>query len=183
VPVTLIPLALIADWIGQRRHSARARDFGLCCLLLGWISTGAAVALGYVDLGRVMRNPPTHANYPYLLLHAKLAWLLLALVTVQFFWRWQIALGRVRHQHLYLPAAGAITALLFFEAWYGGELVYTLGVGAGPAQSVTDPAEARKTLDQAHAWVTHVPGMSTHDLPTLEETPPTPALSAPPRGK
>ncbi len=165
VPVTLIPLAVIADWFGLRRNSARVRDFAFGCLLLGWIGTGAAIALGYLDLSRVLRNPETQANYPYLLLHAKLAWIALPLVTALFFWRWQISLGRRRHQNLYLPAAAALTAFMLFEAWYGGELVYTLGIGAAPAQAVTNATEARHAFDSVHTAVTRVPGLSTHAFP------------------
>ncbi len=165
VPVTLIPLALLADGIGRRRNSARLREFALGCLVLGWAGTGGAIALGYIDLSRVLRNEAAHANYPYLLLHAKLAWFVLPLLTAQVFWRWQIAIGRARDRGSYLGAAAAVTALMLFEAWYGGELVYTAGVGAGPAQSVTDPAVAEKTFRAVHDAVTRVPGLGTHPLP------------------
>jgi uncharacterized membrane protein len=172
VPVTLVPLALVADWIGLRRDWPRVHDFGLWCLLLGWIGTGAAIALGYIDLSRVLRNPATHAHYPYLLLHAKLAWLVLPVVTAQLFWRWQISLGRNRRYGLYLATATAGVALMLFEAWYGGELVYTAGIGAAPDQSVTNAAEAQQTFDTVHHAVTRVPGLSTHPLPDVApETP------------
>ena len=63
---------------------------------------------------------------------------------------------------------------MIFQGWYGGELVYTKGLGVAPAgQALNTPGRAEGTLDRVHGALSRVPGFRSAARPPGKATTPT----------
>jgi uncharacterized membrane protein len=144
LPIAFITLSVGADLVARlnRREHARAtlRQIGFWSLVLGLVGGALTIAAGYLDMNRAALNPETHA---YVDLHLKIGWALAIALAVLTFWRWSIRWrGQLTIGRAYLTAAFLVLALVFFQGWYGGELVYSHGAGVAAAGQGTEPAEA-----------------------------------------
>jgi uncharacterized membrane protein len=166
LPLALIPLSVLAEWVGSIRNSEPARVVAHWSLMIGWVGTGAAVALGYVDLYRALDHPETVSLLPFVHLHLKIGWIIWFGVTVLAWWRLRLARQRAQRDRAYLSLATVVLALVAMQGWYGGELVYTGGLGVVPARrGLSDPVKAQQTLKDTHEVLSRVPGLDTETPP------------------
>lgn len=146
-PIALVTVAVAADVIGRIGQSATAKTLGFWCLVLAVPSAAGAVAAGVLDMYLADLAETTHG---FVHLHRGTGLVLLAALTVLSVWRWRIwrrgpsadQVGRP-----YLFSAAAVFALLAFQGWFGGQLVYDLGAGVSAAgQGVVSPEEGEMSL-------------------------------------
>ena len=135
-PLVLIPLALILElWVVKSGNSLFGRDCHsreiLVLILLGAVAALAAAAFGDMALDIAIDNGVPDAKLEN---HEDLgttsAWLIVTLAVLQsWFYRRQ-----TESRGISLAMTGAtlgITLLLLTTAFFGGELVYQLGVNVG----------------------------------------------------
>lgn len=146
-PIALFTVAFAADAIGRLRAGTVASTLGFWCLLLAAIGATAAVVTGTADMFRADLAMATHG---FVHLHRDIGLVLLAALLVLAAWRWWTwrhlgATGRVSRR--YLVAATCVFAVLGFQGWFGGQLVYGLGAGVAAAgQGVVTPEEGQMGL-------------------------------------
>jgi uncharacterized membrane protein len=162
-PIALFTVALGADLIGQARPSAAANTLGFWCLMLAVLGAAAAVTAGFIDMYRADLAQATHR---YVHLHRDIGLVLLASLVLLTLWRWWILRGRAAAGSVgwpYLGAAGAVFALVVFQGWFGGELVYGLGAGDSAAgQGVVSPEEGQMGLAPFAVFTQEAPGHHQH---------------------
>lgn len=142
LPIALVMLSVGADSLARlnRKEAMRGtlRQIGFWSLVLGLIGGLLTVAAGYLDLNRASLNAETHS---YVDLHVKTGWALAIALAVLTFWRWSIRWrGQLTIGRAYLTAAFLVLALVFFQGWFGGELVYSHGAGVAAAGQGMEPA-------------------------------------------
>ena len=78
----------------------------------------------------------------YVDLHLKIGWGLAAGLIVLAIWRWRIRQQARRVVTApYVAVALLVLALTMFQAWFGGELVYSHGAGVAAAGQGTESAD------------------------------------------
>ena len=147
LPIALVTLSVGADLLARlnRKEVTRAtlRQIGFWSLAFGFVGGALTVATGYLDMNRASLNSET---YSYVELHLKLGWALAIALAVLTFWRWSIRWrGQLTIGRAYLTAAFLVLALVFFQGWFGGELVYSHGAGVAATGQGTEPVEAAQT--------------------------------------
>ena len=146
-PIALLTVSLGADVIGRWRPSAEARAIGFWCLVLAGLGAVGAVTTGFIDMYRADLAEATHR---FVHLHRDSGLVLLTALVVLAVWRWRIRRRRPASDSLNLPyfvSAGAVFALVLFQGWFGGELVYGLGAEVSAAgQGVVSPEEGQTRL-------------------------------------
>lgn len=146
-PVALFTVSLAADAIGRFRASVVANTLGYWCVTLAVMSAAAAVAAGNWDMYRADLAEATHG---FVHLHRDIGLALLAMLSLLAFWRWRIWRRTSSENRVgwpYLISAVAVFALLAFQGWFGGQLVYGLGAGVSAAgQGVVTPEEGQMGL-------------------------------------
>ena len=140
-PIALVTLSFISDVLGRYldKRSLRATAFWS---LLGAVLGGIlAAATGYWDMTRDTLGETDR----YVDFHMDFGWILLGVVAALFVWRWFIYERRDLVPHaLYLVVAFLVICLTFFQAWYGGEMVYSQGAGVAAAGKGTEAESAGK---------------------------------------
>jgi uncharacterized membrane protein len=146
-PVSLVTVSLGADVVGRLRPSAEARALGFWCLVIAVLGAAGTVAAGFVDMYRADLEEATHL---FVHLHRDVGLLLVAALALLAVWRWRIRRAAVPDDRVgwpYLLCALAVFALVLFQGWFGGELVYGRGAGVAAAgQGVVSPAEGQTGL-------------------------------------
>lgn len=162
-PVALFSVALVADLIGRLREGAVANTLGFWCLLLAALGGIGAVASGTLDMFHADLAMATHG---FVHLHRDIGLVLLALLIFLAVWRGWIwrregAFGRVGWPYLFTMTAAF--ALLTFQGWFGGQLVYGLGAGVAAAgQGVVSPEEGQMGLAPFAVFTEAVRGHQEH---------------------
>lgn len=146
-PIALFTVSLGADILGRLRTGGASRVLGFWCLVLATLGAALAVAAGFSDMARADLAEATHR---FVHLHRDIGSVLLAGLLSLTAWRWWVWHRRPPADRVgwpYLLAAGAVFALLVFQGWFGGQLVYGLGAGVSAAgQGVVSPEEGQLGL-------------------------------------
>jgi uncharacterized membrane protein len=146
-PIALFTVSVAADLLGRARPSAETSTLGFWCLVLAAGGAAAAVVAGAIDMYRADLATVTHG---FVHLHRDVGFVLLGALLLLAVWRWRVHRRPVpldRTSCWYLSSAGAVFALLAFQGWFGGELVYGLGAGVSAAgQGVVSPEEGQMGL-------------------------------------
>ena len=146
-PIALFTVSLAADAIGRLRASATASMLGFWCLALAVVGALGAVAGGHADMVRADLADATHR---FVHLHRDIGLALLAALLLLAVWRWRVWRRRPPTDRVgwpYLLCGVAVFALLVFQGWFGGQLVYGLGAGVSAAgQGVVSPEEGQTGL-------------------------------------
>lgn len=146
-PIALFTVSLAADLLGRLRASVTARTLGFWCLVLAALGAAGAAGAGIWDMVRADLAAATHR---FVHLHRDIGFVLLgglALLAVWRWWVWRRQPPADRVGWLYLISAVAVFALLVFQGWFGGQLVYGLGAGVSAAgQGVVSPEEGQMGL-------------------------------------
>lgn len=162
-PIALFTVALAADVLGRVRASATASVLGFWCLVLAVLGGAGAVVAGIADRYRADLAEATHG---FVHLHRDIGLVLLAALGLLAVWRWRIrrrAAAADRVGWPYLLSAAAIFALLAFQGWFGGQLVYGLGAGVAAAgQGVVSPEEGQRGLAPFAVFTEAVPDHRDH---------------------
>jgi uncharacterized membrane protein len=149
LPIALVFLSVASDLCARltraepRRAAFRAVGFG--ALVVGLLGGGLAIAAGYWDMNRAALEPDTHELAD---LHLTIGWVLAGALAVLTAWRWLIwHRGQMTINTGYLVAGGLVLLLTVFQAWYGGEMVFSHGAGVAAAgQGTQNPEVARRRL-------------------------------------
>jgi uncharacterized membrane protein len=146
-PIALFTVSVAADLFGRIRPSVETSTLGFWCLVLAAFSAAGAVAAGLIDMYRADLAAETHG---FVHLHRDIGYVLLGALMLLAAWRWRIRRRLTPHDRAgwrYLFSAGAVFALLVFQGWFGGELVYGLGAGVSAAgQGVVSPEQGQMGL-------------------------------------
>lgn len=146
-PIALFTVSVAADLLGQIRPSAAKGTLGVWCLVLAAVGAAGAVAAGVIDMYRADLATATHG---FVHLHRDVGYVLLGALTLLAVWRWRIRRRTApldRAGSPYLLLAGTTFALMAFQGWFGGELVYGHGAGVSAAgQGVVSPEEGQMGL-------------------------------------
>lgn len=154
-PIALVTLSVVADLFGFIFESPSLEHAGWWALLGAAIGAAAALIAGLFDMHREKLQPAAHQRVHT---HMKVGLTLFVLLAVLTIWRWSIYAGvSERVGRLYLTAAVLVLALTFFQAWLGGELVFTEGVGVAPSGQGTEAAKASGHLPEKHDQLEHAP--------------------------
>jgi uncharacterized membrane protein len=146
-PIALFTVSVVADLLGRVRPSAETSTLGFWCLVLAAFGAAGAAAAGVIDMYRADLAAATHG---FVHLHRDIGYVLLGAMVLLAAWRWRIrrrpvALNRISGWYLF--SASAVFALLVFQGWFGGELVYGLGAGVSAAgQGVVSPEQGQMGL-------------------------------------
>jgi len=161
-PIAFIILSVIAEYVGYYRGSPGARTVAWWALVSGLIGGVLTIWAGYFDMGRATLASETHDLVHQ---HLKIGLLAGGGLLVLTVWR-GYSRSRVRHGTGgsagggYLCAATAVMLLIFFQAWYGGEMTYAHGAGVAPTGQGVEPVEKAKShLTPVHEFLDTLPGM------------------------
>ena len=144
-PIALLTVSFGADLIGRLRPSADARAIAFWSLVLAALGAAGAVTTGFIDMYRAELAETTHR---FVHLHRNSGLVLLTALVLLAVWRWRIRRRRTVSNSVglpYLVSAGAVFALVLFQGWFGGELVYGLGAGVSAAGQGVVSAEEGQT--------------------------------------
>lgn len=162
-PVALFTVSLAADAIGRFRASVVANTLGYWCVILAVLGAAAAVAAGIWDMNRADLAEATHR---FVHLHRDIGLALIAMLSLLAIWRWRIwrrSTPENRAGWPYLASAALVFALLAFQGWFGGHLVYGLGAGVSAAgQGVVTPEEGQMGLAPFSRFTEAAPNHRNH---------------------
>lgn len=160
-PIAFILLSLIAEYIGYFRASPAARAVSWWALVGALAGGVLTIWAGYFDMGRASLARETHDLVHQ---HLKIGLLAGGCLLVLTVWRGYVR-ARFKNESgrkvggAYLCAATAVTLLIFFQAWYGGEMTYAHGAGVAPTgQGVEPAAKAKSHLMPVHEFLDQIPG-------------------------
>lgn len=152
-PIALVTLSVVADLFGFIFGSQSLQHAGWWALLGAAIGAAVALVAGLFDMHREKLPPAAHRRVHT---HMKVGLTLFALLAALTVWRWSVYAGvSERVGGLYLTGALSVLALTFFQAWLGGELVFSEGVGVAPTGQSTEPEKANGRLPEKHGEVNH----------------------------
>jgi uncharacterized membrane protein len=145
LPIAFVLLSFIADVAAKITHRRSLRNVGLWSLIAAFLGGAITIATGYWDMNRAALSGDTEN---YVDLHLKLGWALAAGLFVLAIWRWRIRQqARLVVTKPYLLAALVVFGVTMFQAWFGGEMVFSHGAGVAAAGQGTEPAnKAQKRL-------------------------------------
>lgn len=145
LPIAFILLSVVADVFAKIARRDSLRHVGLWSLFAGLLGGLITIATGYWDMNRASLNGETEN---YVDLHLKIGWALVAGLVVLAIWRWRIRQQARRVVTApYVAAALMVLALTMFQAWFGGEMVYSHGAGVAAAgQGTESAAKAQERL-------------------------------------
>jgi uncharacterized membrane protein len=144
-PIALIIVAFFADLFGRKSARPSVRNFGFGCLILALCLGVLTLLAGYYDMTRL---PLSGAAHDYVHIHMYSGLILAVVLIALTFWRWRIFRSATNIVGGgYLALCFVLLALTLFQGWYGGELVYSEGVGvAADNQSTETAAKAQHRL-------------------------------------
>ncbi len=145
LPMALLPLAVVADWIGTTRDDDAMRQVGRTAIQVAAVGAVAAAGSGLIA-GEQVNEGTAHEM---LVTHRNLN----AAATVT-----ALAMASWRSHHdrpgaLYLATGVAAVGLLGYTAYLGGKMVYAEGVGVKPAGGVYRPGAPTLRAGQLRAFV------------------------------
>lgn len=139
-PLVLIPLAVVFDWLTLVRGGDLSARRGLPRLALATWALGAGFAVLAVMFGDIALDAAISKGFPTAPLerHEDLGfttmWIVIGLAALRFLLAWK-GFSLVRGKGLALAFGGTLAlAVLITTAYYGGELVYGLGVNVAAVQ-------------------------------------------------
>ena len=139
LPIAFVLLSVVADVVGKITRRDSLRHVGLWSLLAGLAGGLITIATGYWDMNRASLSGETEN---YVDLHLKIGWALAAGLVVLAVWRWRIRQQARRVVTApYIAAALIVLGLTMFQAWFGGEMVYSHGAGVAAAGQGTESAD------------------------------------------
>lgn len=139
LPIAFVLLSVIADVFAKVTKRNSLRHVGLWSLLAALFGGLVTIATGYWDMNRAALSGETEN---YVDLHLKIGWALAAGLVVLAIWRWRIRQQARRVVTApYVAAALMVLALTMFQAWFGGEMVYSHGAGVAAAGQGTESAD------------------------------------------
>jgi len=145
-PIGLIVFSFITDLLGRLSNRPSFRAAGFWSLIGALLGGAIAATTGYFDFGRdALGETARYADF-----HQDVGYVLVGAVIVLTLWRW-LVYGRrdLSPGYLYLFAALLVMGLTLFQAWYGGEMVYSQGAGVAAANKGTEPsAIGKQRLDK-----------------------------------
>jgi uncharacterized membrane protein len=150
LPIAFVLLSAGADLCARlaksepRRTACRA--VGFWSLVAALAGGALAIAAGYLDLHRDALAPATSS---FVRLHIVIGWIFAGCLMVLVAWRWLIwHRGQMTINTSYLVGAFLVLGIVFFQGWYGGEMVYSFGAGVAPTGQGTETAQtAQGRLD------------------------------------
>lgn len=145
LPMALLPLAVVADWLGTTRDDDSMRQVGRTAIQVAAVGALAAAGSGLiageqVNEGDAREMLVTHRN-----LNAAATITALAMAS----WRSR----NERPGAMYLATGVAAVGLLGYTAYLGGKMVYAEGVGVKPAGGVYRPGAPTLRMGQLRAFV------------------------------
>ncbi len=130
-PIALVTLSVFADFFGYLISSKTLSSAGWWALFGAAIGATLAVVAGMFDMNRAKIE---HAVHERVHRHMKVGFTVLAAVAGLTVWRWLIFNQLQGLGWAYLIVAVLVLGLILFQAWLGGELVYSDGVSVAPAE-------------------------------------------------
>src|SRR4051812_13887154 len=138
-PIALIVVAFFADLFGRKSARPSVRNFGFGSLLLALGLGVITLIAGYIDMVRLPLANPAH---DYVHVHMYSGFVLAAVLIALTFWRWRIfRSGTQSIKGSYFGLAVVLLVLTLFQGWYGGELVFSQGVGVAATDQGTERAD------------------------------------------
>jgi len=138
-PIALIIVAFFADLFGRNSARPSVRNFGFGCLILALCLGVVTLIAGYADMVRLPLGSPAH---DYVHIHMYSGFALAALLIATTFWRWRIVRSPTQSiRGSYFALGVLLLAITLFQGWYGGEMVYSEGIGVAAAGQGTERAE------------------------------------------
>ncbi|HOB32809.1 MAG TPA: DUF2231 domain-containing protein [Verrucomicrobiota bacterium] len=155
LPVAFVVFSFVADLLARlvRAEPRRAtlRTLGFWSLVAGLAGGVLTIGAGYLDLRRANLSPTVEQ---FVALHIRIGWILAICLAVLTAWRWLIwHRGQMTINTAYLVAGFLVLSLTAFQAWYGGEMVYSYGAG------VAATGQGTETVDAAQSRL-----LAVHDL-------------------
>jgi uncharacterized membrane protein len=139
LPIAFVLLSVVADVLAKITRRESLRHVGLWSLLAALAGAFVTIATGYWDMNRSSLSGETEN---YVDLHLKIGWALVTGLAVLAVWRWRIRQQARRVVTApYVAAALMVLALTLFQAWFGGEMVYSHGAGVAAAGQGTESAD------------------------------------------
>ncbi len=137
-PIALIIVAFFADLFFRKSQRPSLRNFGFGCLLAALGLGVVTLIAGYYDM---VRLPLTEPSHDYVHIHMYTGFALAAVLIALTFWRWRILRSSAQMvSGSYLGLGIVLLALTLFQGWYGGEMVYSQGIGVAAAEKGTESA-------------------------------------------
>ncbi len=133
-PIALTVLSVLSDttaWIARGSSIAPSLFATGWWTLVGAVVLGAiAILLGLSDMRREVIQHEVHERVHY---HMRVGLAVFAALGVLFVWRLPQVLDAQLSVGLgYLAVAVVVLALVIYQGWLGGELVFRYGVGVAP---------------------------------------------------
>ena len=152
-PIALIIVAFFADLFGRRSARPSVRNFGFGCLILALGLGVVTLIAGYFDMIRLPLSSPAH---DYVHLHMYTGLILAVILIALTFWRWRIFKSATQHiRGSYFALGILLLAVTLFQGWYGGEMVFSQGVGVAAAEQGTEQsAKAQRRLAEVSQMLT-----------------------------
>src|SRR4051812_3642115 len=138
-PIALIVVAFFADLFGRKSAGPSVRNFGFGCLVLALGIGVVTLIAGYIDMVRLPDASPAH-DYVHLHMYSGL---ILAVVLIALtFWRWRIFKSPTQHvRGSYFGLGVLLLAITLFQGWYGGEMVFSQGIGVAATDQGIERAD------------------------------------------
>ena len=126
-PIVLLTCSLLFDLIGHLLNKSQFERSAWWTQLLGTAGLVATVTTGLLAENSVVIVEAAREHFET---HEQIAFVIAGIYAVLFLWR----IGSrtklpLRREWIYLTLSVLAVTLIWVGAWYGGELVYTFGVG------------------------------------------------------
>jgi uncharacterized membrane protein len=152
-PIALIIVAFCADIVARVTRRESLRNLGFWCYLVA-LGTGVLTLIaGYTDMIRLPLSSPAH---DYVHLHMYSGIVLAGVLLLLTIWRWRIWRVPMRYaSRSFIGVSIILLALTLFQGWYGGEMVYSQGVGVAAAdQGPESASKAQERLAAVSHFIT-----------------------------
>lgn len=131
-PIALLTVGFCFELAAVLRRGAEFSRFGWWNQLLGTIGLAATVVTGLLAEARTTIGPEAQHAFET---HEQLAFFSATVFAILLFWRISCRTRLPeKNGRLFLLLFGAGIIALWAGAWYGGDIVYTFGVGVGGAR-------------------------------------------------
>lgn len=148
-PIALIIVSFILDLCGYVFRNSSLRSAGWWTLFAAGAFAIVTALTGFWDMQHV---PMDDVDATYVDFHMWVGVALLFSAVILVVWRGMLFSRREVVTFAYLTASTLVVALVLFQGWIGGELVYSYGVGVAPAgQSKEKVAKAQSRLKEVES--------------------------------